>query len=78
MEGGRRGRDGGGAPDPFVHELRLTGAQRAKFYLLGTVLAPLRVALAFVVLFLIWPFALLQVLHRSEEELKEPLTDWRR
>uniref|UniRef100_A0A8C3XKA6 Lysophosphatidylcholine acyltransferase 4 n=1 Tax=Chelydra serpentina TaxID=8475 RepID=A0A8C3XKA6_CHESE len=47
------------------------------FYLLGTVLAPLRVALAFVVLFLLWPFALLQVLHRSEEELKEPLTDWR-
>ncbi|EMP26413.1 Lysophospholipid acyltransferase LPCAT4 [Chelonia mydas] len=47
------------------------------FYLLGTVLAPLRVALAFIVLFLIWPFALLQVLHRSEEELKEPLMDWR-
>uniref|UniRef100_A0A8C3RSR8 Lysophosphatidylcholine acyltransferase 4 n=1 Tax=Chelydra serpentina TaxID=8475 RepID=A0A8C3RSR8_CHESE len=49
----------------------------SQFYLLGTVLAPLRVALAFVVLFLLWPFALLQVLHRSEEELKEPLTDWR-
>ncbi|XP_043383138.1 lysophospholipid acyltransferase LPCAT4 isoform X2 [Chelonia mydas] len=77
MEGGSGGRDGGGAPNPFVHELRLTGAQRAKFYLLGTVLAPLRVALAFIVLFLIWPFALLQVLHRSEEELKEPLMDWR-
>ncbi|KAH1182107.1 hypothetical protein KIL84_009861 [Mauremys mutica] len=77
MEGGSRGRDEGGAPSPFVHELRLTGAQRAKFYLLGTVLAPLRVALAFVVLFLMWPFALLQVLHRSGEELKEPLTDWR-
>nr|XP_042701782.1 lysophospholipid acyltransferase LPCAT4 isoform X2 [Chrysemys picta bellii] len=75
--GGQPGPGRGGAPEPFVHELRLTGAQRAKFYLLGMVLAPLRVALAFIVLFLIWPFALLQVLHRSEEELKEPLTDWR-
>uniref|UniRef100_A0A8C8RGM3 Lysophosphatidylcholine acyltransferase 4 n=1 Tax=Pelusios castaneus TaxID=367368 RepID=A0A8C8RGM3_9SAUR len=49
----------------------------SQFYLLGAVLAPLRVALAFIVLFLMWPFALLQVLGRSEEELKEPLTGWR-
>ncbi|XP_074838578.1 lysophospholipid acyltransferase LPCAT4 [Carettochelys insculpta] len=68
---------GGGGPDPFVHRLRLSGAQRAQFYLLGAVLAPLRVVLAFLVLFLIWPFALLQVLGRSEEELKEPLLGWR-
>ncbi|XP_067420900.1 lysophospholipid acyltransferase LPCAT4 isoform X2 [Emydura macquarii macquarii] len=67
----------GGGPNPFVHEPRLAGAQRAKFYLLGATLAPLRVALACVILCLIWPFALLQVLGRSEEELKEPLTGWR-
>ncbi|XP_075768093.1 lysophospholipid acyltransferase LPCAT4 isoform X2 [Pelodiscus sinensis] len=72
MEGG-----GGGAPSPFVHRLQLSGAQRAQFYLLGAVLAPLRVALAFLVLFLAWPFALLQVLGRPEAELKEPLVGWR-
>ncbi|XP_025065349.1 lysophospholipid acyltransferase LPCAT4 isoform X1 [Alligator sinensis] len=47
------------------------------FYLLGALLAPLRVALAFIVLFLVWPFALLQVVGLSEEKLKEPLKGWR-
>uniref|UniRef100_A0ABM5EIS5 Lysophospholipid acyltransferase LPCAT4 isoform X2 n=1 Tax=Pogona vitticeps TaxID=103695 RepID=A0ABM5EIS5_9SAUR len=65
------------APNPFVHDLRLSRLQRAKFYVLGVLLAPIRVALAFVVLFLIWPFALLQVVGLPEETLHEPFTGWR-
>nr|XP_056720145.1 lysophospholipid acyltransferase LPCAT4 [Euleptes europaea] len=65
------------APNPFVHELRLSRLQRVKFYVLGVVLAPIRVALAFVVLFLIWPFALLQVVGLPEETLQEPFSGWR-
>ncbi|KAF7235633.1 Lysophospholipid acyltransferase LPCAT4 [Varanus komodoensis] len=48
-----------------------------QFYVLGVVLAPIRVALAFVVLFLIWPFALLQVVGLQEETLQEPFSGWR-
>ncbi|KAG8140734.1 hypothetical protein E2320_003405 [Naja naja] len=47
------------------------------FYVLGVILAPIRVALAFVVLFLIWPFALLQVVGLPEETLQEPCSGWR-
>ncbi|XP_042330571.1 lysophospholipid acyltransferase LPCAT4 [Sceloporus undulatus] len=64
-------------PNPFVHDLRLSPLQRAKFYVLGIILAPIRVALAFVVLFLIWPFALLQVVGLPEETLQEPFSGWR-
>ncbi|XP_048338965.1 lysophospholipid acyltransferase LPCAT4-like, partial [Sphaerodactylus townsendi] len=48
-----------------------------QFYILGVVLAPIRVALAFVVLFLIWPFALLQVVGLPKETLQEPFSGWR-
>ncbi|XP_025033298.1 lysophospholipid acyltransferase LPCAT4-like, partial [Python bivittatus] len=48
-----------------------------QFYVLGVILAPIRVALAFVVLFLIWPFALLQVVGLPEETLQEPCSGWR-
>ncbi|XP_028933134.1 lysophospholipid acyltransferase LPCAT4 [Ornithorhynchus anatinus] len=67
------------APNPFVHELRLSRLQRIKFCLLGALLAPVRVLLAFLVLFLLWPFARLQVAGLSEEQLqREPVTGWRR
>ncbi|KAJ6634430.1 hypothetical protein lerEdw1_014028 [Lerista edwardsae] len=65
------------APNPFVHELQLTRLQKVKIYVLGVVLAPIRVALAFVVLFLIWPFALLQVVGLPDETLQEPFSGWR-
>ncbi|XP_036912050.1 lysophospholipid acyltransferase LPCAT4 isoform X3 [Sturnira hondurensis] len=65
-------------PNPFVHELHLSRLQRIKFCLLGTLLAPIRVLLAFIVLFLLWPFAWLQVAGLSEEQLQEPLTGWRK
>lgn len=65
------------SPNPFVHDLRLSPLQKVKFYVLGVVLAPIRVALAFVVLFLIWPFALLQVVGLPDETLQEPFTGWR-
>lgn len=41
-------------------------------------MAPIRVLLAFVVLFLLWPFALLQVAGLSEEQLREPFSGWRK
>ncbi|XP_039205990.1 lysophospholipid acyltransferase LPCAT4 isoform X1 [Crotalus tigris] len=65
------------APNPFVHQPRLSRRQQVQFYVLGVILAPIRVALAFVVLFLIWPFALLQVVGLSEETLQEPCSGWR-
>ncbi|KAK1338882.1 hypothetical protein QTO34_019549 [Cnephaeus nilssonii] len=65
-------------PNPFVHELHLSRLQRIKFCLLGALLAPIRVLLAFIVLFLLWPFAWLQVAGLSEEQLQEPLTGWRK
>ncbi|XP_029806953.1 lysophospholipid acyltransferase LPCAT4 isoform X1 [Suricata suricatta] len=65
-------------PNPFVHELHLSRLQRVKFCLLGALLAPIRVLLAFIVLFLLWPFAWLQVAGRTEEQLQEPITGWRK
>ncbi|XP_027725878.1 lysophospholipid acyltransferase LPCAT4 isoform X2 [Vombatus ursinus] len=65
-------------PNPFVHELHLSRLQRVKFCLLGALLAPIRVLLAFLVLFLLWPFAWLQVAGLTEEQLQEPITRWRK
>ncbi|XP_062061543.1 lysophospholipid acyltransferase LPCAT4 [Lepus europaeus] len=65
-------------PNPFVHELHLSRLQRVKFCLLGALLAPVRVLLAFIVLFLLWPFAWLQVAGLTEEQLQEPITGWRK
>ncbi|XP_045306114.1 lysophospholipid acyltransferase LPCAT4 isoform X2 [Leopardus geoffroyi] len=48
------------------------------FCLLGALLAPIRVLLAFIVLFLLWPFAWLQVAGLTEEQLQEPITGWRK
>ena len=49
-----------------------------QFCLLGVLLAPIRVLLAFIVLFLLWPFAWLQVAGLTEEQLREPITGWRK
>ncbi|KAF5925596.1 hypothetical protein HPG69_002043 [Diceros bicornis minor] len=49
-----------------------------QFCLLGALLAPIRVLLAFIVLFLLWPFAWLQVAGLTEEQLQEPITGWRK
>ncbi|XP_004643193.1 lysophospholipid acyltransferase LPCAT4 [Octodon degus] len=65
-------------PNPFVHELHLSRLQRVKFCLLGVLLAPIRVLLAFIILFLLWPFAWLQVAGLTEEQLREPITGWRK
>ncbi|XP_040476357.1 lysophospholipid acyltransferase LPCAT4 isoform X2 [Ursus maritimus] len=65
-------------PNPFVHELHLSRLQRVKFCLLGALLAPIRVLLAFIVLFLLWPFAWLQVAGLTEKQLQEPITGWRK
>ncbi|MBZ3885358.1 Lysophospholipid acyltransferase LPCAT4 [Sciurus carolinensis] len=51
---------------------------RPGFCLLGALLAPIRVFLAFIVLFLLWPFAWLQVAGLTEEQLQEPITGWRK
>uniref|UniRef100_A0A8D0HF28 Lysophosphatidylcholine acyltransferase 4 n=1 Tax=Sphenodon punctatus TaxID=8508 RepID=A0A8D0HF28_SPHPU len=54
-------------PRNFLHMCNMIIEER--FYVLGALLAPIRVALAFVVLFLIWPFALLQVVGLSRPEV---------
>ncbi|XP_048188738.1 lysophospholipid acyltransferase LPCAT4 isoform X2 [Perognathus longimembris pacificus] len=58
--------------------LRNTLSHPLQFCFLGVLLAPVRVLLAFIVLFLLWPFAWLQVAGLTEEQLQEPITGWRK
>ncbi|XP_078500941.1 lysophospholipid acyltransferase LPCAT4 [Lissotriton helveticus] len=65
--------------NPFIHEVHLHGfLQRAQYYLLGLVLFPIRFLLAWISMFLMWPFAVLRVAGLSEEELREPITERRK
>ncbi|KAM9327769.1 lysophospholipid acyltransferase LPCAT4-like [Pholidichthys leucotaenia] len=64
--------------NPFVHEVKLTCAQRIKELILGSLLFPLRVVLATAFMLLAWPVASLRVVGLSAEERSRPLTGWRR
>ncbi|XP_039997477.1 lysophospholipid acyltransferase LPCAT4 [Xiphias gladius] len=64
-------------PHPFVHEVRLTGAQRIRGIILGSILFPLRVTLTAFFFLLIWPFARLRMAGLSEEDRSQPITGWR-
>lgn len=64
-------------PHPFIHEVKLTKAQRIRGLILGSVLFPLRVFLAALCFLVMWPFARMRMLGLSEEERSRPVTGWR-
>ncbi|XP_053199113.1 lysophospholipid acyltransferase LPCAT4 [Scomber japonicus] len=64
-------------PHPFVHVVTLTTAQRIRGIILGSILFPLRIALASLCFLLSWPFARLRLAGLSEEERSRPVTGWR-
>ncbi|KAM4612121.1 lysophospholipid acyltransferase LPCAT4 [Polymixia lowei] len=65
-------------PHPFVHKLKLTRAQRVRGIILGSVLFPLRIALATLFFLIIWPLARLRLAGLSLEQRSIPVTGWRR
>eukprot|EP00066_Takifugu_rubripes_P009454 XP_003976415.1 PREDICTED: lysophospholipid acyltransferase LPCAT4 isoform X1 [Takifugu rubripes] len=65
-------------PHPFVHELKMTRFQRTKGIILGSILFPLRIAMASLFFLISWPFARLRLAGLSEEECSRPVTGWRR
>ncbi|KAI1888663.1 hypothetical protein AGOR_G00187460 [Albula goreensis] len=65
-------------PHPFVHELKLTTAQKIRGAVLGAVLFPVRVALAALFFLIMWPIASLRLAGLSAEERARPVSGWRR
>ncbi|XP_059211437.1 lysophospholipid acyltransferase LPCAT4 [Centropristis striata] len=64
-------------PHPFVHKVKLTTAQRIRGIILGTILFPIRVALAALFFLIMWPLARLRMTGLSEEERSRPVVGWR-
>ncbi|XP_029931678.1 lysophospholipid acyltransferase LPCAT4 isoform X2 [Myripristis murdjan] len=64
--------------NPFVHEVKLTTAQRIRGIILGSILFPLRVTMAAIFFLIMWPLARLRLAGLSEEERSRPVTGWRR
>ncbi|CAK6977572.1 lysophospholipid acyltransferase LPCAT4 [Scomber scombrus] len=64
-------------PHPFIHVVKLTTAQRIRGIILGSILFPLRIALASLCFLISWPFARLRLAGLSEEECSRPVTGWR-
>lgn len=62
---------------PFIHEVKLTQAQRIKSILLGSVLFPVRMLVAALCFLLMWPLARLRMAGLSKEERSRPVTGWR-
>ncbi|KAG5261203.1 hypothetical protein AALO_G00301190 [Alosa alosa] len=65
-------------PHPFVHEVKLTTAQRIRGVVLGTVLFPIRVTLATLCFLLMWPVARLRLAGLCSEDRQKPVRGWRR
>uniref|UniRef100_A0A8C3ACK2 Lysophosphatidylcholine acyltransferase 4 n=1 Tax=Cyclopterus lumpus TaxID=8103 RepID=A0A8C3ACK2_CYCLU len=65
-------------PHPFIHEVKLTRAQRIRGVILGSVLCPLRIAMTALCFLVMWPVARLRLAGLSEEERARPVEGWRR
>ncbi|XP_028841285.1 lysophospholipid acyltransferase LPCAT4 [Denticeps clupeoides] len=65
-------------PHPFVHEVKLTTAQKVRGALLGCLLFPARVTLAALFFLMMWPVARLRLAGLSPEERARPVRGWRR
>ncbi|KAL7855708.1 hypothetical protein AOLI_G00193120 [Acnodon oligacanthus] len=63
---------------PFVHDVKLTGTQKALMISLGCILFPIRVALAVLFFLLMWPIARLRLAGLSEADRARPVEGWRR
>ncbi|XP_060720278.1 lysophospholipid acyltransferase LPCAT4 [Tachysurus vachellii] len=62
---------------PFVHEVKLTTAQKIRSIILGCVLFPIRITLATLFFLLMWPVARLRLAGLSREERSKPVRGWR-
>uniref|UniRef100_UPI0037E98709 lysophospholipid acyltransferase LPCAT4 n=1 Tax=Semicossyphus pulcher TaxID=241346 RepID=UPI0037E98709 len=65
-------------PHPFFHEVKMTGAQKIRGIILGSILFPLRLTLASIFFLLMWPLARLRLAGLSKEERSVPVEGWRR
>ncbi|KAM8900346.1 lysophospholipid acyltransferase LPCAT4 isoform 2-T2 [Spinachia spinachia] len=65
-------------PHPFIHQVKMTRAQRIRGIILGSVLFPVRVTMAALCFLLMWPVARLRFAGLSEEERSRPVQGWRR
>ncbi|KAF4111050.1 lysophosphatidylcholine acyltransferase 2 [Onychostoma macrolepis] len=64
--------------NPFVHDLKLTKADKIKCFLLGIILVPLRGIFLFLVLMVMWPVSVMITFGQSLKGAVEPMTGWRR
>ncbi|GAA6075577.1 lysophospholipid acyltransferase LPCAT4 isoform X1 [Tachysurus ichikawai] len=62
---------------PFVHEVKLSTAQKIRSIILGCVLFPVRITLATLFFLLMWPIARLRLTGLSREERAKPVRGWR-
>ncbi|KAL0970048.1 hypothetical protein UPYG_G00236440 [Umbra pygmaea] len=66
-------------PNPFVHKLNMTRAQKIRGIVFGSVLFPIRVSLTAICFLIMWPIARLRLAGLSEAERARPvMTGWRR
>uniref|UniRef100_A0A8C2KTF4 Lysophosphatidylcholine acyltransferase 2 n=1 Tax=Cyprinus carpio TaxID=7962 RepID=A0A8C2KTF4_CYPCA len=64
--------------NPFVHDLKLTKADKIKCFLLGIILVPLRGIFLLLVLMFMWPVSVMITFRQSLKGAVEPMTGWRR
>ncbi|KAB5518397.1 hypothetical protein PHYPO_G00165390 [Pangasianodon hypophthalmus] len=62
---------------PFIHEVKLTTAQKIRSTILGCVLFPIRITLTILFFLLMWPIARLRLAGLSQEERAKPVQGWR-
>ncbi|XP_042616242.1 lysophosphatidylcholine acyltransferase 2-like isoform X1 [Cyprinus carpio] len=64
--------------NPFVHDLKLTKADKIKCFLLGIILVPLRGIFLLLVLMVMWPISVMITFRQPLKGAVEPMTGWRR